>query len=88
VTEQATEQAHAPLVPPAAGVVSETHAPVTEDMRRRALNLSNAEVAEALRDLCFAANMPPGEARVGKIAGCMMGLDRAQARLRATVLAP
>lgn len=87
-TEQATEQAGTPLVPHATQVVPETHARVTEDMRRRALAVSTAEIAEALRDLCFAMNMPASEARVAKIAGCMMALDRAQARVRGTVLAP
>jgi hypothetical protein len=59
---------------------------ITEDQRLRTLNVCNAEIAECLRDLCFAVNMPPTEHRAVKIGGCVAGLDRACARLRAVVL--
>jgi hypothetical protein len=52
----------------------------------RALAVANAEIAECLRDLCFALNMPDAEGRVQKIAGCVEGLNRAIRRIETMVL--
>lgn len=57
-----------------------------DEHRRRALAVSNAEIAECLRDLCFAMNMASDEYWVSKISGCVAGLDRAIGRLRHDVL--
>lgn len=56
------------------------------DQRLRALAVTNAEIAECLRDLCFAINMPDDGHRVNKISGCVAGLERATQRLRYMVL--
>lgn len=60
--------------------------PSPEAVRLRALNVANAEVAECLRDLCFAANMPASEHRNMKVAGCLEGIERAVRRIESSVL--
>jgi hypothetical protein len=62
------------------------HGVNTEDAKHRSLNVSNAEIAECLRDLCYAANMPGNEHRIMKVAGCVAGMERAIGRIENNVL--
>lgn len=59
---------------------------MTDDQRQRALNVTNADIAECLSHLCMAANLPHNEHRVTKIAGCVAGIERAIARVETMVL--
>jgi hypothetical protein len=68
-------------------VVIPGHDEIPEATRMRALHIANAELAEALRDLCFAANMPAGEGRVGKIAAATFTAEKAIERIRNNVIA-
>lgn len=57
-----------------------------EALVRRFLCVANAEIAESLRDLCFAVNLPGHEHRNTKIAGCLEGIERAVHRIENNVL--
>lgn len=58
----------------------------TPDTTAAHLRLACAEIAEALADAIFAMAMPAAEARVSRLAGCVMGIERALDRIRYDVL--
>lgn len=55
-------------------------------IKQRSLMVACGEIAELLKDLCFAANAPFNEAKLQRIGGAAAGLDRATHRLRVAVL--
>lgn len=56
------------------------------EIRQRTLLVACGELAEILKDLCFAANAPFNEARAQRIGNATAGLDRTTRRLRIAVL--
>ncbi len=57
-----------------------------DEIRQRSLMVAAGEIAELLKDLCFAANMPWNEAKGQRIGSAVAGLDRVTHRLRVAVL--
>lgn len=55
---------------------------IPETAVQAAYQLSAAEVAEALRDLLLAMNMPPTEARTMKLGSACIALQNAEYRIR------
>lgn len=56
------------------------------EIRQRSLMVAAGEIAELLKDLCFAANAAWGESKVQRIGNAAAGLDRTTHRLRVAVL--